>query len=351
MFNLPNVTAGQQGSFPDTSDFNFDGCMMSDYEGFFRHLEPWINSTDFMVTVPASTSDERRPRYRYFGYENTTCPSTICSTRAWCEPFYKAFFRTIIKRNGEQVSDDIGGLLTQYLQTYYAGRSAPNPFFSCPLYITQVLPVDFMDACRDFGYDAVNMQVWRSANVADNLIAFRDGGLDDQFVYWPGLRPDSYYDRKDTFVQALGREFLDVRKHNCDLRKVCTVPLRCEEVGSKNVLGLGGSLLMRSKWAFFALTAIQNLNSQLSNTFNALDSAAIRTILDTFSIDQFFPTPNPQTDLTNSLQNLASIVSIVSWFAPITPYAEGAAVLAKYLPQISDFYTTQLVEQSPPDLA
>lgn len=76
---------------------------------------------------------------------------------------------------------------------------------------------------------------------------------------------------------------------------------------------------------FFATSAFVNINRQLRNQYNALEAALESLALDTFSIDEFFPTKSQDYDLQNSLAGLGSIFSTLGGFVPIPVVREAIA--------------------------
>ncbi|KAI4142426.1 MAG: hypothetical protein L6R39_004942 [Caloplaca ligustica] len=79
-------------------------------------------------------------------------------------------------------------------------------------------------------------------------------------------------------------------------------------------------------WVFLASSALKNINQQLINQYNELKGAIESLALDTFSIDEFFPTKSQDFDLQNSLAGLSGIFSILGGFVPVP--GVGAAISA-----------------------
>ncbi|KAL8690732.1 MAG: hypothetical protein Q9218_003889, partial [Villophora microphyllina] len=63
-------------------------------------------------------------------------------------------------------------------------------------------------------------------------------------------------------------------------------------------------------------SAIANINQQLNNQYQALQSAAIKDSLAAFNIDDFFPKPGKQIPLKNIITGLSAVLAAVSGFIP-----------------------------------
>ena len=303
-------------------------------------LRPWISSPDYIITEPpiGFLGPTEAP---YFGFEKTLCPYSKCSSRAWCVPFYKALFEVIgLKLGIDPEWSKMSALsLDHLLAQYYGGISAPNPFLSCPIYLKPTQTYPYQDSrCTIFSGDPITASEFNISDFYDQLLLFRDGGLDRDWIRWPGLGTDTTGKNK-TLVGALGQQMMDILSYTCDLRSPCRVPLRCDEVGSRTALGLSGRV-WRSRWGYFALIAIQNLNTQLANQFSAIDGAGIRAILDAFTIDNYWPHPNPVVDLSNALGGLSAIFSIASGVLPALSAA--AEVGAGAIGAFASFYSSRL---------
>ena len=319
-------------------------------QDMLRKLIPWLRSSDFLVTTPYDRRDYLLPSDTpVYGFENSLCPRSRCSSREWCEPFYKAFFLFLAVKPSRDleswpasIADDFFSELTDN----YRGQKAPNPFLSCPIVLTPDLG-SFAGICASLGNDPYfkNATLWTDAEVTLNLEVFKKGGLDTQRVRWEGLQSSG--DSNETLVSALYRNLLSVPNYDCDLRNPCRLPLDCEKVGSRSALGLSGTIYTEL-WPYLVLVAIQNFNQALTNQFNAIDSAAIRATLDTFTIDGFFPSPSPKVDLTNSLSNLGTIFSVLS-LAPVPGVGSALSLGATFLPAVGTFYADKVATQVPAD--
>lgn len=84
-----------------------------------------------------------------------------------------------------------------------------------------------------------------------------------------------------------------------------------------------------------ALIALQNLNQQLHNQWEAINAALAELSLNTFLNDDFFPTPRQGFDLTDALTGLGTIFSVVSGFVPLI--GPGLAAAGAILPTVGSY--------------
>ncbi|KAL8911471.1 MAG: hypothetical protein Q9172_007668 [Xanthocarpia lactea] len=82
---------------------------------------------------------------------------------------------------------------------------------------------------------------------------------------------------------------------------------------------------MRLPWVLLASVAFKNINQQLQNQFTQLNFAILSLALNTFSIDDFFPTKDQLFDLQNGLAGLGGILSILGGFVPVFGSSISAA--------------------------
>ncbi|KAL8774221.1 MAG: hypothetical protein Q9209_000972 [Squamulea sp. 1 TL-2023] len=333
----------------------------------FDILKPWISSGDYIVTEPQRIVDsagwENLP---FFGFENTACPFSNCSSRDWCTPFYQGFFDIIAARiDADKKSWAYSSAFdfdNRLWANYFRKTLPQTPFLSCPilLYPVQSLlaasHVDFR--CGTSGPDPLVPGIPRGAsgNTADaepnslsvtgfreNLEKFKNGGLDSTLVRWPGLGHDfKSFRKKETLTVALGRQMMGLSDYTCDLRKPCRVPLQCDQIGSRTALGISGKVF-RSNWGYYALITIQNLNQQLSNQFSAVDGAGIRSILNALTIKNYWPDPNPKTDLRFTLANLGNFFAAATAVLPAV--AQGLTLAGGVTGSFGVAFATKIGDQ------
>lgn len=149
------------------------------------------------------------------------------------------------------------------------------------------------------------------------------GGVDSSGYYWPDGSSET------PLAETFGRQVWNVNL-KCTLANPCQYILDCNSVGSCLANPLG--LLPRPipiRWVYFATAAFVNINQQLRNQWDELKDAIDSLTLDTFTIDDFFPSESQDFDLFNSLTGLSSIFSILGGFVPIAgPLIATAGTIA-----------------------
>ncbi|KAI4271394.1 MAG: hypothetical protein LQ337_006033, partial [Flavoplaca oasis] len=164
---------------------------------------------------------------------------------------------------------------------------------------------------------------WMRLETDEQLqIAFQ-GGVDSQGLYWKGRSENA------TLSESFGRQFWNVNL-KCTLSNPCQHALDCTSVGSFTANPTGTwSKPFQSQWVYLATAAFVNINQQLRNQYTELGDAIESLALDTFSIDEFFPTKSQDFDLSNSLAGLSGIFSILGGFVPVAgPFISAAGTIA-----------------------
>ncbi|KAI4231920.1 MAG: hypothetical protein LQ349_005300 [Xanthoria aureola] len=127
---------------------------------------------------------------------------------------------------------------------------------------------------------ATRMKIFDSESIMSletlNLGVFRDGGVDDDGVFHSGIAGSG-------LSSALRNAFLGGVSSNCSMESICEPPAVCTQIGTRFTLDPQRPL-SQSSWAYNVLTAIANINQQLSNQYQTLQSAAIESALATFNI-------------------------------------------------------------------
>ena len=175
----------------------------------------------------------------------------------------------------------------------------------------------------DNGQNDPNTLNWDQASADDNIrMIINGGGVDDNGLFWLGQSGVG------TFSQSLGKQFTRIPDYECSLEQPCNHELFCDEIGARSTwnadnvdqakAGLSGtSVYFKSRWGFFTLIALQNLNRQLTNQYVAIKDALGVLTLDTFLIGDFFPTPDGQLNIVNALTGLGTIFSVLSGSYPL----------------------------------
>ena len=116
----------------------------------------------------------------------------------------------------------------------------------------------------------------------------------------------------------------DVGAFSCSLEARCQLDLDCRRVGSRRTLGFGlHGEVYRSSWGYLVLRSIINLNNQLYNQYSGIHGAAIRAIAEIFRVNTFYPTPDQQFSIRNTLQGIGTALSIAGGI--IAPSILGTA--------------------------
>ncbi|KAI9764466.1 MAG: hypothetical protein M1835_007565 [Candelina submexicana] len=154
------------------------------------------------------------------------------------------------------------------------------------------------------------------ATTEDNLMQFVHGGVDSDGIGHKALGNASLSSR-------LREVFLEAYPSNCTLESPCEPPQDCKQVGTRFTAS-PSKPIRRSTWAYLVLISIANINQQLFNQFEALQSAAIEGSLAGFNIDDYFPKPGKHLALKNLITGLSTVLAAVSGFIPFLGPGLGA---------------------------
>ena len=173
--------------------------------------------------------------------------------------------------------------------------------------------------CAEGSWD-LNTANWERYKTDRQLRIALQGGVDENGLYWDGRNGAP-------LAESFGRQFWNVNLR-CTLANPCQHALDCSSVGSF-LANPGSSTPYPSRWVYFATAAFVNINQQLRNQYDELKDAIESLALDTFSIDEFFPTKSQDFDLSNSLTGLSGIFSILGGFVPVAgPFISAAGTIA-----------------------
>lgn len=148
-----------------------------------------------------------------------------------------------------------------------------------------------------------------------NLRTFKDGGVDVDGIRFSALSNQSLSNK-------LRIDFLQANSSDCTLETVCEAPQDCEQVGSTPDRRKPRLI---SYWGMHALTAIANINQQLFNQFQALQSAAFEGAFTTFNIDDYSPKSDQGVTLQNMITGLSTVLTVASGFVPFLRPGLGVA--------------------------
>ena len=276
----------------------------------------------------------------------------------FCGPVYEAFF-TIIQNPYillKAGTDDVPHLelLLPLAQVYTAIRDrlielgkwqkegiGPRPLrLQCPL---EVRP--FRSQIWDCPVSIKSGPLlWAQTYTSENLqLIMNGGGSDSVGVWWPGLD-------ESTFSNYMGSRMLGYYNFDCTLESKCRTVLDCSRLGSRYALGLGSNgLVFPSDWGFVVLASMMNINEQLSNQYVAIKGAGLRTALEAFKADNFYPVRNQFFDVRNALQGLGAVFSIAGDFLPSV--GPGVSASGTFLSAVSGFIGNTVSASLTPDLS
>ena len=184
--------------------------------------------------------------------------------------------------------------------------------------------------CESEAWD-LTQENWESADTDRKLQLALQGGVGSDGINWVGRRGNA------TLAETFGRQFWN-ENLKCTLANPCQHQLDCTSVGSFSAHPYGRqSNPVTYTWVFYATSAFININQQLQNQYNALEAALKSLALDTFSIDEFFPTMSQDFDLQNSLTGLSGIFSILGGFVPIPVVGEAIAAAGTIVSGVGTF--------------
>ena len=258
----------------------------------------WIEPYDVIQLLPNTVFGN--PVEYYTG----ACPRGICSSFEDCAPIYDSLLRPLAD---SQLNDhdrshyQFPPKITNSLLDAMPKIQKP---LECQLLLLNTTQWNQgLEPC-----EAISSGTWRSVATDNNLRIFKDGGIDSD-----GLR--IYALGNESLSSKLREDFLGANPINCTLETLCEAPQDCDQVGSR-FTATRGKPRFRSNWGYHALTAIANINQQLFNQFQALQSAGIEVSLAAFNIDDYFPKPDKGVGLDNILTGLSTVLSVVSGFVP-----------------------------------
>ncbi|KAL8760614.1 MAG: hypothetical protein Q9184_003204 [Pyrenodesmia sp. 2 TL-2023] len=123
---------------------------------------------------------------------------------------------------------------------------------------------------------------------------------------------------QEPIATTIGRQFWDRLSEQCSINDPCEVDINCLTIGSFTGLPSGShGQPLQLPWVVLASAAVKHLNLQLRNVFDQVLNAINSLALDAFSIDEFSPAKDPNTDIKNNLAGLGSIFTILGGIVPV----------------------------------
>ena len=291
--NLPNSTGddsimlniGFDPSGYSRDDLSTDAFYDDDYFSFL--LTTYIS--DFFTSV-----EDIVPLYNItFPFGEDLCPGQ-CSSMQDCIPIYRSL------GPGAQASDMLNAFLSDG-----PTNTSLKPL-SCPIAIVNVNAINslFLTCQQTLSYGWLNQ-------TDSDLRSFVSGGIDSIGVLHDVLGNSS-------LSSSLKGAYTEGRQSSCTLESVCEAPTDCTQVGTLYDLSDDPQRgpRLRSGWAYLVLIAIANINQQLSNQYQALQSAAIQSSLAAFTIDDYYPKPSNKIAIKDIITGLSTVLAAVSGFIP-----------------------------------
>ncbi|KAG8533909.1 uncharacterized protein KY384_001650 [Bacidia gigantensis] len=291
-------------------------------------LRPWLGSADVITRMPYLQEPHQ-----------CTFPDQKCSDPAACQVIYQCLFKEFFTPSDQNLG--FGSCVSQTLTaTQYTAQG-----LNCPLQLYNAQK-DLRQsyACTSDQYSLVP-QKWLDYHVDDNLQTFLKGGIDTEGIWWPGADLS-----KQTLSKALGSQLQGSPDLECNIESPCTDQIDCNQIGSRAMIALGTTptAVAKSQWGFYALFALEKISQQLFNQYGELKDALNRLALDTFTIGDFFPSPDQGFKLQNAITGMSTIFGIVGGFVPGGELLAAAGTIAS---AAGSFISSSVSSQSDPDIA
>ncbi|KAI9876348.1 MAG: hypothetical protein M1830_006697 [Pleopsidium flavum] len=153
---------------------------------------------------------------------------------------------------------------------------------------------------------------WNAAKTDENLRIWRKGGLDTEGTRWMPLTSTA----TQQFSNQLGVELLNTAAWNCSIETPCDADIiDCQKTGFYPATGSTAGF-KQSKWGYFALDALVNVNARSSSVYQSLQDAEAN--LANLQLDlgsKFGKQSSDQPDLQETLLglSLSSGSLVASW--------------------------------------
>ncbi len=291
---------------------NYESTHFNELYDSFAAYKKWIRLPGVSQLLP-------------WNYDPLLCPHP-CSTFEDCKHLYSSFYGAIANVPEEEdynynaewagitpLNDDFLSKLLNFSNFDPARKTLYCPFLlsNGSTYVTIQLsrcpplnPDDWVETLDSTS----GVYGLREFAGVDNLRTFVRGGVDSDGIFHEGLGNAS-------LASKLREFFLGDYPSNCTLESVCESTPHCKQVGTR-LTASPRKEIQRSAWAYFVLTALANINQQMFNQFETLQSAAIEDSLTAFNIDDYFPEPGKSLALKNIITGLSTVLAAVSGFIP-----------------------------------
>ena len=291
------------------------------------------------------------------------CPDAGCADVAICGPMLNAvkdFFDGLDWTKGLGKETNITNMAFKFDQDMgnfppFSRRPNIKQEYHCPVMLVNTSMIreqaDFICDSEAYIKSAAN---WLEQKTDDSLDIFVRGGIDPVYreisgFYYPPLDLESTH-----ISQVLRARFTEPTSDiPCSLKNPCPEPPECRLVGEKSMLQ---KPRFKRPWAYFTMWAIRNLNQEMKNQYDAMQSAAIDATIATFNVDDYFPKPKKSFPLLNLLTGLGVVFAAASGaLAPVAAAASGALGAASAIaPAIGTYYERSFqskVDRSDPNVA
>ncbi|KAL9035206.1 MAG: hypothetical protein Q9214_006694, partial [Letrouitia sp. 1 TL-2023] len=275
------------------------------YESFVQQVVKWLSPSNIVSTVPRADGGS---------YDVETKYGVRLSTYEECKRFYGCLYYILLRSAAQdpETSDDPS---EPDADLRVCISESFNETLACEIYISDVRYLA-QDSCAS-RIDTVDAESrWQMEAVDQNLQVFMESGGDSRGIWWQGLKPVGEENGNPPSLSSeLGKQMIGDTSFQCSLASPCLPNLDCHTVGSHIAYALGKKPLAET-WALYALTALKNINQQLSSQYIALKGVTIGATLRTFSIKDFYPQPEKDFNLPDILQSLASAFALLGGFMP-----------------------------------
>ncbi|KAL8870483.1 MAG: hypothetical protein Q9174_003485 [Haloplaca sp. 1 TL-2023] len=318
------------------ANVSFNSAALFETQSTFITYLRWIQAPGVYQFLP--WRGREGPRYPYFVSGESDpgdiqCPPPGCSSFEDCIRLYDSLNQALegidpgkvlaIRRGGLYSSLELKSL--DILFGVATDHTLPPHALNCPILLGNTSATGFAFYTRTAQQCfSPTISSWQETNVDSNLAVFRDGGVDDDGVFHLGIVGTG-------LSSALRKAFLGGVSSDCSIESICEPPAVCTQVGTRFTLDPQRPLF-QSSWAYNMLTAIANINQQMFNQYQALQSAAIESALATFNMADYWPKPSDNLQIKNIITGLGVALAAVSGFIPflgpelIALQAAGATV-------------------------
>ena len=250
------------------------------------------------------------------------CAGVACFFNEICIPQYYCLMRLgnppLIRNTSETTTLVDDGDFSLYLADRWNLNSTKinSSTWTCSIAPTSTdysfggLAPDQTAPCDSDAYSLTSTN-WRKLDVDSNLNLALRGGVDQYGLFWEGRRD------QEPIATTIGRQFWNSLDETCSIKNPCRPAIGCQTIGSFTGLAFGTlGRPVKVPWVLLASSAVKNLNRQFNDMYEQVVDAINSLALDAFSIDEFSPSPNPNTDVKNTLTGLGTLFTVLGGLIP-----------------------------------